>query len=171
LSRHAAGVLLAAGHRRITLLSESDLKAGDLESHRGFAEATMLDARHPNLRANVVRFADNVTAMIQHLDALLRERERPTALVLPNSIYCLTVWSHLGARGIRIPRDMSVVAHLGTSDLAYLTPEPAHYRLNVTLYVQRILRAILARVSGGEMRQESPLLPDFIRGGSIAGPA
>ena len=32
------------------------------------------------------------------------------------------------------------------------------------------LRAILARVSGGAVRQEAPILPEFIRGGSIAPP-
>ena len=170
LSRHATGVVIAAGHRRIALLAPRDLKAGDVESRRGFDEATAASAHQHDLQATVARFDGTVASMVRQLDGLLHGRGRPTALVIPHSIYCLTIWSYFGARGIRVPNDLSVIAHVGAMELSYLFPEPAHYRINAATYVQKILRAILARVSGGAVRQEAPILPEFIRGGSIASP-
>jgi LacI family transcriptional regulator len=170
LSRHATGVVIAAGHRRIALMAPRDLKAGDVESQRGFEEAITASPHQLDLQASVVRFEGTVASMARQLDALIRGRRRPTALVMPHSIYCLTIWSYCGARGIHVPNDLSVIAHVGTTELTYLFPEPAHYRINAATYVQKILRAILARVSGGAVRQETPILPEFVRGGSITSP-
>jgi DNA-binding LacI/PurR family transcriptional regulator len=170
LSRHATGVVIAAGHRRIALMAPGDLKAGDVESQRGFQEATTASPHHLELRATVARFEGTVASMVRQLDRLFRGPGRPTALVVPHSIYCLTIWSYFGGRGIQVPNDLSVIAHVGATELSYLLPEPAHYRINSTTYVQKILRAILARISGGPVRQEAPILPEFIRGGSIASP-
>ena len=170
LCRHATGVVIAAGHRRIALMAPGDLKAGDVESQRGFEEAANSSQHQLDLQATVVRFEGTVTSIVRQLDRLFRGPGRPTALVIPHSIYCLTIWSYFGARGIHVPKDLSVIAHVGAMELSYLLPEPAHYRINTTTYVQKILRAILARVSGGTVRQEAPILPEFIRGGSIASP-
>jgi DNA-binding LacI/PurR family transcriptional regulator len=170
LSRHATGVIIAAGHRRIALLAPGDLKAGDVESQRGFGEATTASPHRRELQATIARFDGTVASMVRQLDRLFRGPGRTTALVVPHSIYCLTIWSYFGARGIRVPNDLSVIAHVGAMELSYLLPEPAHYRINATTYVQKILRAILARVSDGTVRQEAPILPEFVRGGSIAPP-
>ncbi len=170
LSRHATGVVIAAGHRRLALMAPGEFKAGDLQSQRGFEEAALSSPHQADLRATVAHFEGSVASMIRRLDGLLRGPERPTAFVVPHSIYCLTIWSYFGARGVRVPADVSVVAHVGSMELSYLYPEPAHYRINATTYVQKILRAILARLDGGVVRQEAPILPEFIRGGSIAAP-
>jgi DNA-binding LacI/PurR family transcriptional regulator len=151
-------------------MAPGDLKAGDVESQRGFEEATAASPHQRDLQATVARFDGTVASMVRQLDGLFRRSGRPTALVVPHSIYCLTIWSYFGARGIHVPNDLSVIAHVGTTELSYLLPEPGHYRINATTYVQKILRAILARVSGGTVRQEAPILPEFIRGGSIAAP-
>jgi len=170
LGRHATGIVIAAGHRRIALMAPGEFKAGDEESVRGFEEATSSSPHQGDLHVTVARFEGTVSSLVGQLDGLFRGPKRPTALVVPHSIYCLTIWSYLSARGIRVPNDLSVIAYVGTTELSYLLPEPAHYRINVTTYVQSILRAVLARASGAAVRQDAPILPEFIRGGSIAPP-
>jgi hypothetical protein len=111
-------VIIAAGHRRIALLAPGDLKAGDVESQRGFEEATAASPHQRDLQATVARFDGTVASMVRQLDGLFRRSGRPTALVVPHSIYCLTIWSYFGARGIHVPNDLSVIAHVGTASTA-----------------------------------------------------
>ena len=168
VSRHAAGVLIAAGHREIAFFKDKDRKAGDMESERGFAEATVPTPMHPNLHGQIVRYEGSVQGMIKQLnDLMFRRPVRPTALIVALANYCFTVWSYLGYRGLKIPDDVSVVAHLGTSDLAFLFPEPANYRLNVTSYAQKMLRLVLARMEGDAIPPATLVIPDLFRGASI----
>ena len=77
------------------------------------------------------------------------------------------IWSHLAARGARVPDDVSVVAQLGTPELSFLIPEPAYYRLNVTAHAEKIMRIVLARMAGDSVPQATLVVPDFVRGASV----
>jgi LacI family transcriptional regulator len=167
VSRHATGVLLAARHQRLLLLIDAGGKAGDLESERGFHEAT---AHHPHVRATIARHDGTAKSVAACIDRALRSAEPPTALLVTQPVYCLTVWSCLAARGLRIPGDISVLAQVGAPYLAYLLPEPAAYRVNQRVYAQTILRALAETMSARPTRREYLILPDFVSRGSVAAP-
>lgn len=170
LSRHAAGMVIAAGHTRIDLVIDSDSRAGDIEVEAGFREAVRSSGLHPDLQANVLRYEYGVPGVIRLLSNLLRRSERPTALLVSYAAYCMTIWSYLGSRGFCVPRDISVVALQGPPELMYLTPEPTYYRLNVQAYVRKLIRLIMARIDGNAMQRQTTILPDFVRGASLARP-
>jgi len=168
MARHAAGVLVAAGHRRIAFLKDNDVKAGDVASERGFVEATAPTPRRPHLQGRIVSYEGTVAGLIKQLnDLMFRRAERPTALMVSLPNFCYTIWSHFGARGVRVPGDVSVIAQLGTADLSFLVPEPAHYRLNVTAHAEKIMRLVLARMAGDSVPQATLVVPDFVRGASV----
>lgn len=169
VSRHAAAALIAAGHRRLALLVDRDTKAGDLESERGFEEAAR-SASGGGVEAQVARYHGSVDGMRRQLDRLLAQPRRPTALVVTQAIYCLTIWTHLALRGVRLPDDVSIVSQVGTSELEYLVPRPACYRISLRTYATRILREIEARVAGERATRAALLLPEFAPGESLGPP-
>ena len=170
VARHATGLILAAGHRRIALLMDKESKAGDIEMEIGFAEAIRASPNRTDIQMQTYRYESNVDGIIRTLDGMIRRKERPTALQMPNANYCMTIWSYLGRQGMRIPEDMSVVAQVGPMELSYLTPEPTYYILNVSAYAQKLTRAILAQIEGGVVPPHPPIFPELVRGGSLGPP-
>ena len=74
--RHAAGLFLARGHRRLAFLNPDSGTAGDLESEEGFNEA-LVQSRHADLQATVVRHNETIPDICHKLTALFRRREPP----------------------------------------------------------------------------------------------
>jgi len=168
--RHATGAILAAGHRRIMLLVDEDGKAGDLESERGFIEAAP-PGTDREIRTTVARHDGTVRGVIAQVERALRSAAPPTAILTTQAVFCLTLWSYLGSRGVQIPARISLVTQVGTPYLDYLVPEPTSYRINQRKYAQTIMRALTDTLAPAGGRREHLILPDFVRGGSLAAPA
>ncbi|HRE79478.1 MAG TPA: substrate-binding domain-containing protein [Opitutaceae bacterium] len=169
LCRHATGALLAAGHRHIMLLVDADGKAGDLESELGFQEAIRA-ATTESIDVVLVRHNGQVRGVVSQLERALRRERPPTAIVVTQATLCLTLWSYLGARGLKIPQDISVVTQVGESYLSFLIPEPTAYRINQKKYAQSVLRAVNTAMTHQRERRKTLIVPEFVRGGSLASP-
>ena len=170
LVRHALGAMVSSGHRRIALLTGRDPGIGEAELEREFIAAAKASPRAQELELSFTRFEGGPDGLVRQIDKLLGVRNRPTAVFMAHALHCLTLWSHLGCRGLRIPEDLSVVAHIGGADLSYLRPEPACYRLSTATLVQKIARVIVSRIEGMTELRDVSLFPEFVRGGSLGPP-
>src|SRR6185369_3473979 len=92
LCRHAAGVLLGAGHRRVALLNERSGRAGDLESEAGFI-AGVRESPHNDALPLVIHHEHSPASLGKVVQRLLEMPNPPTALLLSNGASYLTVIS------------------------------------------------------------------------------
>lgn len=174
LSARAVAALAGLGHRAIALLNGPEPRAYARERLRGFRAALAAQGLRHDPR--LVRHGDTseaygATAAAQLLDAAAP----PTALLCCNSLTAAGALQTLRARGLRVPQDVSVMAHdddLPQVDAAALDPP-----LSVT---HRPLRAagapladLLIRRIAGEPAERLQVMveADLILRGSTGPPA
>ena len=169
LCRHAAGVLLGLGHRRIALIAERTQRAGDVASELGFIEG-IRSSPHPDAEPIVVWHEPSVESVSTALRRLMEHR-RPTALLVANPYFYLTITSRLAQLGWRIPQDISVLSRDEDPFLSFLLPLPARYTIPAHIFARRLLRPVLEFIDAGSVSTRSvSIMPQFIRGDSIASP-
>jgi LacI family transcriptional regulator len=168
--RHAAGVLLALGHRRLAFLAQESPFAGDIASEAGCVEGVR-SSPHPDASATICRHDASAASITQALTRLMKPPTRPTALVVSNAFHCLTVVTGLAQLGWKVPEQVSVISRDEDSFLAFLVPEPARYVASPQTLARSLLPPVLELLEGGSVsRRTAWLMPQFVRGASI-GPA
>ena len=166
LGIHAAGLLLAKGHRKIAVLAEKHQTAAWENCTRGFLEV----GRQQGLDPEVLRHEPNAESVGRLLGRVLRSAQRPTAILVPNPFYYLTVVSVLGSLGLRIPADISLLTTYGDPFLGYLLPSPGHYDYRPAAYARRLFALAEALAVGRTARTDVLLEPTYIAGKSLAAP-
>jgi DNA-binding LacI/PurR family transcriptional regulator len=170
ICRHAAGVLLRLGHRNLALLNRESRRAGDVDSERGFLEGVR-QSTHPDATADIAYHRDDVESVARALRSLLDRKKPPTALVVSNSYAYLSAASLLAQRGLRVPRDISLISRDDDPFLGSLVPEPARYRVDPHAFAKKIVGSLLRILNRSPaLRSPAPLLPKFAAGGSTAVP-
>lgn len=170
LCRHAAGVLIRAGHRRIALLYPKTGRAGDLESEEGFLQGCRGSAT--SVTPMVVHHEDESASLYAATARLLALSAPPTALLITNSTSYLTVASCLAAHHRRIPHDMSVVSRDEDSFLYHMVPVPDRYYVNPDKFAAQVKHALLATMRGDAgTRVAVRIMPHYQPGGSLGAPA
>jgi len=109
--------LIGLGHRRIAVLSrEPQMGTFAVQRVEGWRRA-LTEAGLPEPFTPVFADRGDADALRAEVDALmgLPGSERPTALFVTRDVNALAVLSHLRARGVRVPEDVSVA---GFDDLA-----------------------------------------------------
>lgn len=167
LCRHAAGVLLAAGHSRVALLNERSGRAGDMESEAGFV-AGVRESRRAAATPIVMHYEQSPGSLSRVVNRLLDMPEPPTALLVSNSASYLTVISVLAQRKLRVPGDISVVSRDDEPFLRFLVPTPARYTGNPNIFAKKILKPLLQIVHGETISTRGMrIIPDYTKGGSL----
>lgn len=168
ICRHAAGILLRAGHRRLALLNRESRRAGDVDSERGFLEGVSRSP-HRDATAVIAYHRDDVDSVARALRTLFDQKNPPTALVVSNSYAYLSTASVLAQRGLRVPQDISLISRDDDPFLASLVPEPARYRVDPHSFAKKIVGSLL-QLLNRSTSQRSPalLLPKFAAGGSTS---
>jgi DNA-binding LacI/PurR family transcriptional regulator len=160
--RHAAGRLMAAGHRRLAILRPDTSLAGDLEGVAGFLagskEAQVTEVLHDATTSGVCA----------RLDQLYAQSPAPTGLFVFHASHLLTVIGWLQRAGRRVPQDVSVLCRDDEPILDAVIPAPSRYTLNPLLFARKISRAVVGLVTGGSTQHRSRLLPTFVRGETLA---
>lgn len=170
MCRHAAGVLLGLGHRRLVMLTVKSGRAGDLASEEGFL-AGVRQSRRSDAEALVVHHDASVAGVAHAVRRILKLQPAPTAWVVTNPHYYLAAAGWLAAAGGRIPHDVSMISRDDDPFLAFLVPEPARYCVGPHVMAKALLRPVLDLLKGAGVTQRSGLImPKFLRGGSIAPP-
>jgi DNA-binding LacI/PurR family transcriptional regulator len=170
ICRHAAGVLLRLGHRRIGLLNRESRRAGDVDSELGFQEGVRAWPTG-NATAEISYHRDDVESVARALGRLLDRREPPTGLLVSNSYAYLAAASLLAQRGMRIPQDISLISRDDDPFLRSLAPAPARYVVSPHAFAKKMLAPILRLLEQeAGVKAPAPLLPKFAAGGSVAAP-
>ena len=165
--RHAGGTLLAKGHRHITLLIESIRCAGDEESRIGFLEsARAMPSVKPRL--TVAEHNGTVAGICAKIDSLMRAPARPTALLVANSMYVLTVMGHLLRTGIHVPGDLAVISRDDDSFLNYSVPTVTRYSCSPAHFANKASHLILQVARGETVPHNRVLLvPELVKGETL----
>ena len=167
VGRHAVGMFAAHGCRQLALLMPRSEQAGNWESERGFTEAGRRLAG-PKSRTRVIHHDGSVAGICAAVDAALAGPERVDGLFIAKPAHVITVASHLGRRGVRIPVDVSLISRDDDPFLSHLVPEVARYTRNPELFARKLSRMALALADGGAGRSRAVrLMPDFTPGGTL----
>lgn len=166
--RHAAGVLLAKGHRRVGLVVPHFGVAGDLASETGFREGLGRSTR-PEVRGVLVRHNGTAASIATRLDALLASPDKPTGLVVAKSRHTFMVLMHLLRRGIAVPDQVSIIARDHDRVFDLVSPAVSHYAFASESMAQRLTRLMLQLVDQGYLSPEPNLIvPTYRPGGTVA---
>jgi LacI family transcriptional regulator len=166
--RHAAGILLGLGHRRLAFVTLKAPLAGDLESEAGFREGV---SRHAGASAVVCSHDATAGGIALALRRLMGGTSRPTALLVTNAYHYLTVVSALASLGVPVPGQVSVISRDEDPFLSFLVPEPARYVCSPRAFARSLLQPVLELLEAGAVTQRGwRLVPRFVRGASV-GPA
>lgn len=170
VNRHAAGILLATGHRRVVFLTERSGRAGDVASEAAFTSAVR-ESQHPDARPLLVHHDGTVTGITKVIDRLLRQRDRPTAVLASNSAGYLTAYCVLAQRGLRVPDDISLVSRGDDPFFAFMVPPPTRYACSPAMFAHKLLKPVL-QVCRGETAspRHTRIMPTYTRGATLARP-
>lgn len=167
LCRHAAGVMLGAGHRCVALLNERSGRAGDVESEAGFI-AGVRESPHSDAIPLVTHHEHSSESLSRALERLLAMPQMPTALLVSNGASYLTVISALAQRKLRVPQDVSVLSRDDEPFLHFLVPKPAYYAANPHTFAKRLLKPVMQSLAGETViPRNTRILPKFTKGGSL----
>ena len=169
--RHAVGRLLAAGHRRLALVSHRNPLAGGIESETGFLEGAR-QSHHAEINATLCHHDATAAGITRALQRLMAPAERPTALLVPNPHCCLAVVSGLAQLGWRVPEQVSVISRDDDPFLEFLVPEVSRYVVSPRVFARSLLPQVVEVLQRGAIssKQAVRLMPQFVRGASIAPP-
>lgn len=167
MCRHAAGVLLAAGHRNLVFLAQKTRLAGDIESEAAFLEGVKT-SQYPDASAQVCHHDATLTGIGLALRRLLAQTPVPTAFLVANAYHYLAVVSRLAQLGRLAPRDYSIISRDEDPFLNFLAPTPARYVASPRALAKSILRPVMELLEGGAVTQRaSKLMPQFERGETV----
>jgi LacI family transcriptional regulator len=134
---HARGGELAAchlfdlGHRRIAFINGPVRLSQCADRRRGVRRAARTAGLSPD--QSIVDYTlDSVTAFEQAesiVDRILMLEDRPTGVVCVNDMIAFTVLRMLAERGVRVPRDISVVGYDDVDFGAMISPALTSIRL------------------------------------------
>jgi len=166
--RHAVGILLGRGHRRIVLFNPESGAAGDVQSEEGFQEG-LIRASHSDLQGNVVRHDGTVRDMRTKLDLLWRRPDRPTALLVSRAANVLAVMGHLMRRGVRFPEDVALISRDHEPFLEQMVPSVARYVISPESMAHRMSTAVVETVQSGLTSLANyQIMPEFAEGETLA---
>lgn len=153
LSDHATGIRLALdhliklGHRRIALVAGSPHVRPTRERVSALEDAI---ERHPDLIGQVRVGAFTETHGAAATRELLDGRRPPTAIIAGGNQILVGVLGEIAARGLRIPKDISVVTCDDIPLAKLFTPALATVGRDPTEMGTVAAQLMLARIDGGE---------------------
>ncbi len=170
-SRHAAGVLLRHGHRRIALLLEKSDWAGHRKTEEGFLDGVRQFG--DDALGRVLKHDGSVAGLEQVLDRSLQSPAPPTALFIVNPYHYLAVSAILAARGLDVPRDISLLCRDDDVCLKYLPIRPTRYACSAEAQARQVFSLLIGAMRAGSRKRPVKsvlMMPKFLEGTSIARP-
>jgi DNA-binding LacI/PurR family transcriptional regulator len=163
--RHAAGILLGKGHRRLALIVPDSGRAGDLASEAGFCEAVKRHSARDVTHAQVVRHNGTVPGLQLKLDDLFRGPQPPTALLVAQGQHLIRVLVYLLRHGFTVPDAVSLIGR--DRDLIF-DDAIAHYNYESDAFARRLSHLMLQMLGQGFLSPEPTLIfPKYLPAGTV----
>ncbi len=167
MGHHAAGILLGKGHRRIMGIVPEANHAGDLETEESFLKTLRHSSRNA-AKCRVIRHGLSSRDLIKKIAPFLDLPEPPTAFFVINAFAATTLVTHLLSRGLRIPRDVSVVTRDHDPLLDWIQPPVAHYVYPLRRIASRISRMVMEMPTSGPFPMKHiRIMPQFNNAESV----
>lgn len=169
--RHAAGVLLRLGHRRIGLLNHQSNHAGDIQSRSGFLDSVQAYAEES--ASAIIRCHNNDAGSVRRaLDGMINCRNPVTGILVCGSYAYLAASTQISYRGLRIPLDVSLISRDDDPFLEFLEPSPTRYLIKPHIFAKNIYGIIQRLGLGHSVKHlKTCMLPQLLTCCSTCGPA
>ncbi len=170
-ARHAAGRLLALGHRDIAFLCPDRHFAGDYAGVSGIKEA--MGALHEDCPRSleVVEYSSEPGSLYRRFRFLFDLDRPPTAIITSNAAIIPGLLSVLMQLRKRVPEDVSLVALQSAQFFSYMTPALACYTSDPVSYAKKLSQSALAIIQANPLRPWNGwVIPESTPGESVASP-
>ncbi|SDS48932.1 substrate-binding domain-containing protein [Opitutus sp. GAS368] len=165
--RHAGGIFLSKGHRRMALVVPHSGVAGDLASEVGFMESIQLN-RQIDARASIVRHNGTAQNISAKLDVLFNSAHAPTALLVAKPQHVFIVILYLLKHGLTVPDTVSFIARDHDHIFETVSPPIAYYSPQDDTFAHRLSRLMLQMVNHGNLEPQPNLIfPKYFPGGTV----
>jgi DNA-binding LacI/PurR family transcriptional regulator len=162
-ARHATGLCLARGCRKIFLLVHRTTLAGDSRTVDAVSGELSRSGAPP---PRIMRHDANRMRLMDALDReILGDPGACDALIIANHHHLLTALPHLLRRGIRIPEDLSLIHLSNDPSTERLSPLPFRYDPGPVL-IRRLVAAIQTMAEGA-VPKSSLIIPKLLDGESM----
>jgi DNA-binding LacI/PurR family transcriptional regulator len=167
--QEAVRELIAQGHRRIVLLARPMRKVPE----PGIAERAFLDTLNEcGIAVGDYHFPlweNNKDGFYRGLASLFMLTP-PTALIIQEAALFAAAQQFLASRGLRVPKDVSLVCTDPDPTFAWRQPSIAHFQMDSAAWVAHVVRWAANVSQGKDYRRKITTKVQFITGGTI-GPA
>jgi DNA-binding LacI/PurR family transcriptional regulator len=173
ICRHAAGVFLRNGHRRIAIVIPETHVDGDIASEEGFQEGVEkwnLTSRDP-AQAIIVHHNGEAKNLTNRLDMLFNRPNAPTALLIVKPLFIYVVIVYLLRRGLSVPHTVSLISRDSDQLFEKLDPAISHYHYHKDVFAHRATRLAVRVANHGALKTKPSLIfPAFIKCGTYGPP-
>lgn len=167
LGRHATGRLLAAGHRQLVFLSETNPSPGALAAEAGF-ERELQQARDSGARGEILHLRPVPEIYVRQVGRFLKRPSGPTGIVCMNPSAGATVMTTLMRNGVHLPAQMSFVTTFGDPFMRFLSPEPTRYSYDPAMFARKLAHMVNRVLSGKPLAiRTARLTPTFVKGETL----
>lgn len=169
--RAAVDHLAAAGHSRIGMLAGPSSVTTGRRRFRGFMEA-MKDHGLPVSPEMVRHRSFRRDHAIQEARELLEGRSRPTAVIAANNILAEACFMAIEQLGLRIPRDVSLIAFDDLPWMAMTSPKLTSIRQPIVEMTRAATNRLLDRIRDPSLPKSTVIFrPELIVRESVKSPA
>lgn len=148
VGRHAAGILLGRGHRRIIVATPDTNLAGDIETAESF-EQTVTSSSHPGTACVRLTYRNDPAALHDEWSRLLKSKIPVTAAFTLYPNVATSLLTHLLATGISVPDKFSILCRDSAPVLEWTSPPIAHYQLPLQHFAKKLSALVLQISSSG----------------------
>jgi DNA-binding LacI/PurR family transcriptional regulator len=168
--RHAVGMFLSLGHRRIAFVMPKSVLAGHFSSEEAFRQACT-NSSHPGIEPLLVHHDSTSMGVRNCVDSILRGPNAATGLLVAYARHSLTVLMHLLSQGIHPPKQVSLIATDDDVFFPDMVPQITHYKLNHDLHARRLAKLAPKLASTGSLAPRVVrIMPRFRRGETLGPP-
>lgn len=166
-ARELAGRLFDAGHKRIAFVGAEETNRCIRERLAGVRRAAR-DRGEALAPGHIVPHKEGWPAAMM---AMLRRKDRPTALVMMNDVCALTAWPLLTEAGFNLPADLSIVSFGDNLWSSHLRPRLTTTVEDVEEVARVAMELLMRRTEDSAAPPRSSLIPQrIIKRDSLAPP-
>lgn len=162
--RHATGILIAKGHRRLGLIRFRTQLAGDDLAQEGMTEAIAGSTCSEEIqRPSIIEHNFHSENLASSLNKIYTAPAPPTALIAVNDHHFISTFTYLMSKGIRIPEDVSIICLADNPELKHFHPQPTYYSCG-----KKRIQAISKHLHAPTLHTKTLVSPEIIHGKSVA---